>query len=258
MIGLLGKKIGMTQTFKEDGQQVPLTVIKVGPCPILDIRTKEKHGYTAVRLAFDPRKEKSFNRPQVGQFKKLHLPTMRFVREIRTPDTTGLEIGGSLFVDNFEVGDYVDIQGTSIGHGFQGVVKRLHYKGGYNAHGTKMGREPGSIGAKAGGRGCRKKVLKGKGLPGHMGDETVTIQNLQVAIIDKDNHLLAVKGTVPGKKGAYLVIKTAVKRGKTRKWKLESTQEKEVSKKSPEGPSQEAPQDAPVEAAKSESQEKKS
>ncbi|MFZ5802321.1 MAG: 50S ribosomal protein L3 [Candidatus Omnitrophota bacterium] len=219
MIGLLGKKVGMTQIFDEDGHQRGVTLIEVGPCYVTEIRDQGKNGYKAVQLGFEPVREKRVSSPKIGQFKRAKTPILRFVREIRTDNVEGLQVGALLDVDNFQKGDFVDVEGISIGRGFQGVVKRLNYRGGEKAHGTKMGREPGSIGSQAGGRGCRKKVRKGKGMPGHMGNECVTVQNLKVMQVHPEHHLLAVKGAVPGATGGYLVVKIALKRGAERKWK---------------------------------------
>lgn len=221
MIGLLGKKIGMTQLFEEDGRQVPVTVIQAGPCIVSNIRSSDKNGYTAVQLAFDPAKEKHVTKPKAGQFKKLKLGLHRFVKEIRTNEVEGLEIGTTLTVDNFEVGEFVDISGVSIGKGFQGVVKRHHFKGGEKAHGSKFGREPGSTGASA----YPSRVIKGLGMPGQMGNENVTVQNLKVVQVNAEDNLLLVRGAVPGKQG-YLVIKSALKKTKSpKKWKLASSKE---------------------------------
>ncbi|OGW72343.1 MAG: 50S ribosomal protein L3 [Omnitrophica bacterium GWA2_52_12] len=237
MIGLLGRKLGMTQIFDGEGRQVPLTLLQVGPCYVTALRSQEKNGYTAVQLGFDGTgKEKSMNAARVGTFKKLKVPLLRFVREFRTPSTEGLELAAQLSPAQFEEGDFVDVSGVSIGKGFQGVVKRHHFKGGTGGRGTKMGREPGGIGSKAGGNGCRKKVPKGKRLPGHMGQDFVTVQNLKVIKVDADNNLLAVRGAVPGPEGTYLEIRMALKRAsKDRKWQvLDKNVEKASAKSSSE------------------------
>lgn len=230
MIGLLAKKVGMTQRFDGDGHQVPVTVLEAGPCTVTALRSKEKHGYSAVQLAFDQTKEARVTKARLGNFKKAGAGAMRFMREIRTEDVEGLVPGVQVKVDNFEAGDLVDVEGVSIGKGFQGVVKRLHYKGGASkSHGSMFGRVPGGIGSKAGGVGCRKKVRKGKGLPGHMGVERVTVQNLKIVKIDKENNLLLVEGAVPGVEGGYLVVRSALKRVMVRKWKIEGAQTKSGS-----------------------------
>lgn len=226
MVGLLGKKIGMSRIFDETGRQIPVTVLEVGPCYVTALKTKEKDGYQAVQLGFDGVKEKKLSKPKLGAFKKAGLPPLNIKREIRSESLENLAVGSQLNVENFEAGDYVDITGTSIGKGFQGVVKRLGYKGGASqGHGSMFGRVPGSIGSSAGGRGCRKKVRKGKGLPGHTGDERICVQNVQVVKIDADKNLLVLKGSVPGFEGGYLIVKTALKRGKKNTWKVKNAQQ---------------------------------
>ena len=240
MIGLLGKKVGMSQIFDGEGLQIPVTVVEVGPCFVTALRTKEKNGYLGVQLGFDAVKEKSLNKPKLGALRKANVPPVRFIREIRTEDIANLSVGSELRAENFEIGEYVDIEGVSIGKGFQGVVKRLNYKGGASSsHGSMFGRVPGSIGSKAGGVGCRKKVRKGKGLPGHMGDENICIHNLKVMKVDAENNLLALSGSVPGAEGGYLIIRSALKRGKKGSWKVRSSK-------------QESPKENPSEASKAE------
>ena len=244
MIGLLGKKVGMSQIFDGEGLQIPVTVVEVGPCFVTAIRTKEKNGYLGVQLGFDTVKEKRLNKAKLGALKKANVPTVNFIREIRTEDIANLSVGSELRAENFEVGEYVDIEGVSIGKGFQGVVKRLNYKGGASSsHGSMFGRVPGSIGSKAGGVGCRKKVRKGKGLPGHMGDEKVCIHNLKVMKVDAENHLLALGGSVPGAEGGYLIIRTALKRGKKGSWKVRSSKQESPKETSSETSKAENPQD---------------
>ena len=240
MIGLLGKKVGMSQIFDGEGLQIPVTVVEVGPCFVTALRTKEKNGYLGVQLGFDAVKEKSLNKPKLGALRKANVPPVRFIREIRTEDIANLSVGSELRAENFEIGEYVDIEGVSIGKGFQGVVKRLNYKGGASSSpGSMFGRVPGSIGSKAGGVGCRKKVRKGKGLPGHMGDEKTCIHNLKVMKVDAENNLLALSGSVPGAEGGYLIIRSALKRGKKGSWKVRSSK-------------QESPKENPSEASKAE------
>lgn len=257
MIGLLGKKVGMTQIFDDEGRQIPVTVIELGPCHVTDVKTKEKHGYSAVQLGFDKNKEQRFNKPQQGQFKKASAPCLNFVREIRTDDTEGVEVGSELKVDNFESGDFVDIEGVSIGKGFQGVVKRHGFKGGATTtHGNKTGRKPGSTGMSA----YPARTIKGTKLPGQTGNKKLSVQNLKVVKVDLENDLLAVKGAVPGFDGAYVVVKTSVKKGEARKWKLpassaeEPAGEAEELKEAPVAVEEgKAPQDkAPQEAKSSE------
>ncbi|MFH1208148.1 MAG: 50S ribosomal protein L3 [Candidatus Omnitrophota bacterium] len=243
MIGLLGKKVGMSQIFDGEGQQIPVTVIEVGPCFVTALRTKEKNGYLGVQLGFDTVKEKSLNKPKLGALRKANVPPVRFIREIRTEDIANLSVGSELRAENFEIGEYVDIEGVSIGKGFQGVVKRLNYKGGGAGHGSMFGRVPGSIGSKAGGVGCRKKVRKGKGLPGHMGNEKICIHNLKVMKVDAENHLLALSGSVPGAEGGYLIIRSALKRSKKGSWKVRSSKQGSPKETSSETSKAENPQD---------------
>ena len=222
MIGLLGKKLGMTQIFDDQGRRIPVTLLEVGPCSVLDIRTKEKHGYSAVQIGFALAKVKRLSRPQLGLFKKIKIPALRHVREIRTEQVEGLSVGAEVNVDNFQVGDFVDIEGVSIGKGFQGVVKRHHFKGGASkSHGSMFGRVPGSIGASS----FPSRVVKGMRAAGHMGNRNITVQNLKVVRVDEANHLIAVRGAVPGFEGQCLVIRIALKKKKDagRKWKVKGS-----------------------------------
>ena len=246
MIGLLGKKVGMSQIFDGEGQQIPVTVLEVGPCFVTALRTKEKNGYLGVQLGFDAVSEKRLNKAKLGSLRKANVPPVRFIREIRTEDIANLSVGSELRAENFEVGEYVDIEGVSIGKGFQGVVKRLNYKGGASkSHGSMFGRVPGSIGSKAGGVGCRKKVRKGKGLPGHMGDEKICIHNLKVMKVDAENNLLALNGSVPGAEGGYLIIRSALKRSKKVSWKVRSSKQESPKEKPSETSKAENPQIVP-------------
>lgn len=216
MIGLLGKKIGMTQIFDHDGNRVPVTILEVGPCIILQIKKKETDGYQAVQLAFDSKRESRTTKAELGHFKKYNGTPKQFVREIRTENLEGLEAGKELHVNNFAVGDYVDVIGTSIGKGFQGVVKRHRFKGGERGHGSMFGRVAGSIGASS----FPSRVVKGMRMPGQMGNERVTVQKLHVERIDLENHLMAVHGAVPGPENGYVIIQEAVKKKRPRKWRF--------------------------------------
>lgn len=233
MIGLLGKKVGMTRLFDEEGRQVPVTLIQAGPCVVLRVKTKEKDGYDAVQLGFGEKKESRTHRPLLGQFKKAGVSPKGFVREIRTNELEGLAVGRELGVDQFEVGEYVDVEGVSIGKGFQGVVKRHHFRGGPKSHGSMFGRVAGSIGASS----FPSRVVKGMRMPGQMGNQQVTVQNLKVVKVDLENQLLVIRGAVPGTEAGCLVIRTALKRGKAKKWNLEKASEKpgpaEKAEKSP-------------------------
>jgi large subunit ribosomal protein L3 len=206
MVGILGKKIGMTQVFSEEGLYVPVTVIEAGPCTVLNVSEKK------VRLGFGEKKEKNIPKPQLGFYKKINQKPSVFVREIPFDSNDKINVGQQLTVDIFKEKDFVDIAGTSIGRGFQGVVKRHHFKGGPGGHGSMFHRAPGGIGSQAGGRGCRKDVPKGKRFPGHMGNERKTMQSLQVIKVLKEKNILLVKGCVPGCRNGYLEIKTAKKK----------------------------------------------
>ena len=205
-VGLLGKKIGMTQIFSDQGAYVPVTVIEAGPCTVLDVSEKK------VRLGFGEKKEKRTKKPQLGFYKKINQKPNVFVREIPFDAKDKVTIGQQITVDIFKEKDFVDVSGTSIGRGFQGVVKRHNFKGGPGGHGSMFHRAPGGIGSQAGGRGCRKDVPRGKRFPGHMGNERKTIQSLEVIKVMKDKNILLIKGSVPGCRNGYLEIKTAKKR----------------------------------------------
>lgn len=220
MIGILGKKIGMTQIFDKEGKLIPVTVIEAGPCHITQIRTQDKHGYTAVQLGFDKVKDKKLTKPVLGQLKKSNAPALKFMREIRTESVDGLKIGQQVTADIFEAGELVDVESISIGRGFQSAVKRHHFKGGEVCHGSMHGRQPGSIGASA----FPSRVVKGMRMAGHMGDHRTTVQNLKVVKVDAGNNLLAIRGSVPGFEGKYLVVRTALKKGNhSKKWKVQGS-----------------------------------
>jgi len=216
MLGLLGKKIGMTQIFDDKGTSIPVTVLEVGPCMVTAVRAKNREGYSAVQLAFGEKKVKRARKSEQEYFKKLNVELSRYLREIRTEKAEQLKVGDEVRVDNFEVGDYVDVIGTSIGKGFQGVVKRHGFKGGGKSHGSMFGRVPGSIGQSS----FPKRVFKGLKAAGHMGDERVTVQNLKIAKIDAANNLIAVRGAVPGVEDGLVIIREALKRGKRNDWKV--------------------------------------
>lgn len=208
MAGILGKKIGMTNIFDQDGYFVPITLIEAGPCPILGIKEAEKHGYFSVILGFEEKKAKRVTKPEKGFFDKLKISPKRVIKEIRTDAVPNQKVGETVAVSIFKNGDYVDITGTTIGKGFQGGVKRWHWRGGDGSHGSMFHRAPGSIGASS----FPSRVWKGQHLPGHMGAVKATIQSLEVVIVDEEKNLLAVRGTVPGHKGGFLIVKHAKKR----------------------------------------------
>ncbi len=201
MIGILGKKIGMTQVFDEEGNAVPVTVIQAGPCQVVQVKTLDRDGYEAVQLGFDEiKKEKRVNRPMMGHFKKAGVPPYRLLREFRM---TGFELGQTVTVEVFQKGDRVHVSGISKGKGFQGIMKRHGASGGPASHGSKFHRAPGSIGSSA----FPSRVWKGHPMPGRMGGERVTVKNLTVVDVKPEMNLLLVKGAVPGPKGGYVEIR---------------------------------------------------
>lgn len=206
--GILGKKVGMTQVFKDNGDVVPVTVITAGPCTVLQVKNKDKDGYLAVQLAFDECREKGVPKASLARFKKVNSKPKRFVQEIRLNTEEKLDAGQNIEVDIFKAGDFVDITGTSIGKGFQGGMKRWNWSGGGAGHGSMSHRRPGSIGSNT----DPGRVWKGHHLPGRMGHARVTTQNLEVVRVDKEKNMIMVKGAVPGANNAYLVIKKAKKR----------------------------------------------
>jgi len=194
MMGLIGRKIGMTQLFNEKGDAVPVTVIEAGPCTVTEVRTSERDGYTALQLGFGTNKESRFTKPVLGQFKKRNLPPSRHLREFRTGDVSAYSVGQTLNAALFEKGEYVDVEGTTKGRGFAGVIKRHGFTAGTASHGPTMGREPGSIGSSA----YPSRVIKGKRLPGRMGGKSLTTKNLLVAGVDAEQNVLLVRGAIPG------------------------------------------------------------
>jgi len=207
--GLIGKKIGMTQIFDENGAAIPVTVIEAGPCYITQVRTVDSDGYSAVQMGFGEVKPKRLTGGQLGHLKRnnLSLPPLRFLREFRVK-TVEVNEGDKLSVDVFVVGDRVDIVGSSKGRGFAGAVKRYHFSGGPKTHGqSDRHRAPGSRGSGT----TPGRTYKGARGPGHMGDERVTAQNLKVVLLDTDRNLIGVRGSVPGSRGGLVLIKEARK-----------------------------------------------
>lgn len=203
MKGIFGKKIGMTQVFLQNGYLVPVTVIEVGPCKVVQLKTVEKDGYTAVQIGFDEmKKEKNVPKGRLGHFKKVSLPPYRFLREVKL-DGLDVAVGNDVTVDIFNKGDKVSVTGITKGKGFQGVMKRHNYSGGPGSHGSMFNRAPGSIGSSS----YPSRVWKNKGLPGHMGSEKTTTKNIEVVDVKKEQNLLIVKGAVPGANGGYLIIR---------------------------------------------------
>ncbi len=202
--GIIGKKVGMTQVYAEDGQAYPVTVIQAGPCVVVQRRSREKDGYSAVQLGLvEARKLSRLTKAMKGHFEKAGLPPCRVLREFRVADGAELKVGDKVSVEQFAAGDSVTVSGTSRGHGFQGVVKRHHFRGGAATHGSMFHRAPGSIGASA----FPSRTLPGMRAAGHMGSEKVTVRNLTVVRVDAGNNLLVVRGSVPGAGGSIVVIR---------------------------------------------------
>lgn len=205
MKGILGRKVGMTQVFTKDGKLIPVTVVEVEPNVVMQVKTNEKNGYNAIQLGVFEKKEKNATRAEIGNAKKANTTPKRFLKEIRDYEGT-YNVGDAVSVEVFENGDVVDVTGTSKGKGFQGVIKRHNQSRGPMGHGSHYHRRPGSMGTM-----LPKRVLKGKKLPGHMGDETVTIQNLEVIEVNAAENYMLISGNVPGAKNSLVLIKTAVK-----------------------------------------------
>ncbi|MCL2146168.1 MAG: 50S ribosomal protein L3 [Synergistaceae bacterium] len=205
---ILAEKIGMTQIFDETGLAIPVTVLKAGPCTVIQKKTEEDDGYSALKLGFSEIPEKKVSKPKMGEFKKVGVSPLKFIREFRTEDTGGFEVGQVINVSKmFSDGDMVDVSGISKGKGFQGAIKRHGQSIGRVSHGSKFHRGIGSMGANS----YPGRIFKGKKMPGHMGGERVTIQNLSVVRVDPERDLMLIRGAVPGPKGTILTIKDTVK-----------------------------------------------
>ncbi|MBL8008488.1 MAG: 50S ribosomal protein L3 [Ignavibacteria bacterium] len=203
MIGILGKKIGMTTIFESDGNAVPCTVIEAGPCYVTQIKNKDKDGYESVQLGFEEKKEKNTTKPLTGKFKKVKTPVLRFLREVKNFPAGDIKEGDQIKVDIFKEGDIVKVTGISKGKGFQGVVKRHGFGGGQRTHGqSDRQRAPGSIG----GSSYPSRVFKGQRMAGRMGNDTVSVRNLRVVKIFSDSNLILIKGAVPGTKTGLVEI----------------------------------------------------
>jgi len=202
--GIIGKKIGMTQVYAEDGRAIPATVLQAGPCVVVQRKSKDKDGYSAVQMGLvEARKVKRVTKAMKGHFDKAGLPPCRVLREFQVEDGAEVKVGDKVSVELFAAGDSVNITGISKGKGFQGVVKRHHFRGGAATHGSMFHRAPGSIGASA----FPSRVLKGMRGAGHMGSDRVTTRNLEVVRVDAGNNVLVVRGAVPGASGGYVVIR---------------------------------------------------
>ncbi len=207
MKGIIGKKIGMTQIFDEKGNVIPVTVIETAGNVVTQVKTVETDGYNSIQLGYGDVKSKHINKPLEGHFKKAGVENKKHLREFRTEEVANYKVGDEVKADIFAAGEKVDVQGTSKGKGFQGVIRRHGQHRGPMTHGSMYHRRPGSMGQ----RSTPGRVFKGKKLPGHMGRVTVTIQNLEVVKVDTDKNVLLVKGSVPGAKGAILKVKSTVK-----------------------------------------------
>jgi large subunit ribosomal protein L3 len=203
MLGILGRKIGMTTMFEESGNAVPCTVVEAGPCVITQIKTKEKDGYSAVQFGFETKKEKATSNPQRKIYKKLNIAPPRLIKEIRDYPVNDLKVGDVIKVDIFKVGEKVKVTGVSKGKGFQGGVKRHNFKGGVRTHGqSDRERAPGSIGASS----YPSRVFKGQRMAGRMGTDQVTLRNLKVVKILPDSNLILIKGAIPGANTGFVEI----------------------------------------------------
>lgn len=205
---IIGKKIGMTQIFDESGKVIPVTVVEAGPCVVIQKKTIENDGYAAVQLGFGDVKAKNVNKPMKGHFDKAEVATKKTLKEFRLEGCDSMNVGDVIKADTFAVGDSVDVSGTSKGKGFAGAIKR------HNQHRLKMTHGTGPVHREAGSMGAcssPSRIYKGKGMPGHMGAEKVTVQNLEVVKIDTENNLIAVKGAIPGAKGSIVTIVNSVK-----------------------------------------------
>lgn len=208
MKGILGKKIGMTQVFTKSGKLIPVTVVEVEPNVVTQIKTVATDGYDAIQLGYETIREKVSNKPKIGHTKKAGCEPKRFLREIRGVDVNSYTLGQTLSADVFTEGEIVDVSGVSKGKGFQGVIKRHNQSRGPMGHGSQYHRGVGSLGTM-----LPMHVLKGKKLPGHMGNQLTTIQNLEIVQVDLENNCLLIKGSIPGPKKALVMIRTSVKKG---------------------------------------------
>jgi large subunit ribosomal protein L3 len=207
MKGIIGKKLGMTQIFLEDGTRVPVTVIQAGPCYVVQKKTADRDGYSAVQVGFESVAAANVNKPYLGHCTKSGHGVFRHLREFKNDQVESMNVGDEITVNEFSVDDVIDVTGTSIGKGFQGVIKRWNFKGGRASHGSRFHRAPGSIGASA----TPSRVLKNKKMPGQMGNVKVTVQRLKIVRVDASDNLLLIKGAVPGHKNSIITIKTSVK-----------------------------------------------
>jgi large subunit ribosomal protein L3 len=203
MKGIIGRKVGMARVFDDKGEVVPVTVIEAGPCPVVDVKTKDKHGYNAIQIGFGRRKKSRTNKATAGHFGKAGVEPMQLLREMRVDDVAGFKVGMELKADLFKVGEQVRVTGVTKGKGFQGVMKRWGFHGGPDGHGGCSHRRPGSIGQCA----YPGRVWKNKHMAGHTGAARMTVRNLKVVRVDAENNLIAVKGAVPGHPRGYVIVR---------------------------------------------------
>lgn len=206
MKAILGKKVGMTQMFTAEGKAIPVTVIQAGPCPVVQTKTTDNDGYEAIQIGFDEIKEVRANKPQKGHFAKAGAKVTRYLREFRVENASEYQLGQEIKVDIFAAGDAVDVTGTSKGKGFQGPIKRHGQSRGPETHGSKYHRRTGSVGALG-----PNRIFIGHHLPGRMGGEKITVQNLEVVKVDVENNLILIKGSIPGAKKSLVTVRTSVK-----------------------------------------------
>ena len=205
---IIGRKLGMTQLFTADGKVIPVTVIEAGPCPVVQVKTLERDGYSAVKLGFSEVDEKTMNKPQLGLFKKIGVAPQKVLKEFKLENADEMTVGSVVTCDVFQAGDKIDVSGVSKGHGFTGVIKRWNQHRLKETHGVgPVHREPGSMGAISN----PSRVFKGKNLPGHWGSENVTILNLEVVKVDKERNAILVKGAVPGPVKGIVTLRNSVK-----------------------------------------------
>ncbi|MBE5741725.1 MAG: 50S ribosomal protein L3 [Clostridiales bacterium] len=205
---IIGKKLGMTQIFSADGKVIPVTVVEAGPCPVVQIKTKERDGYEAIKVGFGKVNEKVLNKPEAGQFKKAGVEPQRVLKEFKLDDLSAYTVGQSITVDVFAEGEKVDVVGYTKGHGFSGVIKRWNQHKLMATHGVgPVHREVGSMGANS----SPSRVFKNKHMPGQYGNERVTIQNLEVVKVDTARNVLLIKGAIPGPKGGIVTVTNTVK-----------------------------------------------
>lgn len=207
MKGIIGKKLGMTQIFLEDGTRVPVTVVQAGPCYVVQKKTADIDGYSAVQVGFETVAAATANKPYLGHCTKSGHGVFRHLREFKNDQVESMNVGDEITVEQFSTDDIIDVTGTSVGKGFQGVIKRWNFKGGRASHGSRFHRAPGSIGASA----TPSHVFKNKKMPGQMGNAKVTVQKLKIVRVDVADNLLLIKGAVPGHKNSIVTIKKSVK-----------------------------------------------